>query len=610
LESIADGCVALDQLHSVRYCNPAFAAIWGQAVPELLGESVVAALPEFQASGCRRLCEQAQLHGRLQEGDARIGGRWYQVRAHPLADGVLVLMADVTPRRQAEDDLVDSALHLRLLLEEICAIRWVVNQDLAIMRMTGEGLGVLGPTENELVGRRLPDLFAAPDADALAVRMHRRALGGERVRYADDIGGRQYEISLEPTRDAEGRVVGVAGLAHDVTEHRRAETEHVRLQDQLHQAQKLESVAVLVGGVAHDFNNLLVGMLNGAELLLRELPEGSSLHGTAEMIRTAGLRARDVAQQMLVLVGKGRARRKPLDLNALLRENLPVLEAAFCGRVRVEAALADGLALVPADAGQMQQVVLNLLTNAAEALPLTGGTVSVATGVAAPNDPALAPAGEAPGQSYLFFEVADDGSGMAPEIQARIFEPYFTTKSTGHGLGLVAVQNIVRGLRGLIHCSSTPGRGTTFRVYLPSVPTARPQEQVEERDNSTPPAGEVLIVDDEPFVRDVVARMLHKGGYATRSAGSGSEALDAVREHPKIGLVVLDLKMPGMDGWETLRRLAEIRQELPAILTSGCAGDERPDEHDSRVVGFLPKPYVLETLLQLVRQGFERGGSS
>jgi two-component system, cell cycle sensor histidine kinase and response regulator CckA len=607
LEGMADGCVVLDQLRAVHYCNPAFAAIWGRSVAELLGGALTEALPDFQASGCQRLCDRAQLQSRLQEGDARIGDRWYQVRAHPLADGVLAFMTDVTPRRQAEDDAVNTALHLRLLLEQVCAIHWVVNKDLYILRMTGAGLGFLGLAENELVGGKLQDFFRTNDPDSLPVRMHRRALDGERVRYADDFAGRHYEVSLEPTRDAEGRVVGVAGLAHDVTEHRRTEAEHLRVQERLHQAEKLESLGVLVGGVAHDFNNLLVGMLNGAELLLRELPEASSLRGTAEMIRTAGLRARDVAQQMLVLVGKGRATRQPLDVNGLLQQNLPLLEVAFRERVQVQTAFHEGLPLVPADAGQMQQVVMNLLMNAAEALPPTGGTIRVSTGLTAREDPVLTTAPEAPADSYVFFEVADDGNGMAPEIQARIFEPFFTTKSTGHGLGLAAVKNIVRSLNGVIHLSSTPGRGTTFRIYLPSVQTARPEEQGEPNDDPAPPPGEILIVDDEPFVRDVVARMLHKAGYKTRAAGSGAEALDLARDHPEIGLVVLDLKMPGMDGWETLRRLAEIRPNLRAILTSGCAGDEQPDRDDPRVVGFLPKPYVIETLLQLVRQGFERG---
>jgi PAS domain S-box-containing protein len=608
LETMADACVALDQVQVVRYCNPAFAAIWNHALADLLGTTLTETLPEFRQSGCLRICERSQLQARVEEGDARISDRWFQVRAHPLPDGVVALMTDVTPRRQAEDDLVSTALHLRLLLEQVCALHWVVNKELHILRMSGAGLGILGLAENELVGRRLNELFQTTDSEALPIRMHRRALTGERVRYVHEFAGRRYEISLEPMRDGQGQVIGVAGLAHDMTEHDHAGMEQVRVQDQLNQNQKLQSLGVLVGGVAHDFNNLLVGMLNGAELLLRELPQGSPLLGTAEMIRTAGVRARDVARQMLVLVGKGAATPHPLNLNQLLQQNLSLLEPAFRGRVQVETTFHEGIAPVRADAGQMQQVVMNLLMNAAEALPATGGTIRVFTGIAAEDEPALAAATGRLPQPYVYLEIADNGAGMAPEIQARIFEPFFTTKSTGHGLGLAAVKNIVSSLDGVIRLTSTPGSGTTFRIYLPSVRAVPLQEQTEPHCGPASPTGEILIVDDEPFVRDVVTRMLHNAGYATQSAASGVEALDVIREHPAIALVVLDLVMPGMDGWETLRCIGEIRPSLKAILTSGCPADEQPQFQDPRIVGFLPKPYVMETLLQLVRKGTDPVG--
>jgi two-component system, cell cycle sensor histidine kinase and response regulator CckA len=500
LESIAEGCVVLDPMLVVRYCNPAFAAIWGRQLEELLGEPLTEVPPRFGGSTFLQLCDRALLHGRLHEGDAPVGERWFRVRVHPLADGVLALMADVTDER-------------------------------------------------------------------------------------------------------------------------RQRAEHGRLQERLHLEQKRESLDVLVGGVAHDFNNLLVGILNGSELLLRELPEGSPLRATADMVCKAGLRARDVARQMLVFVGKGRSVRQPFDFNLLVRENLPLLKSAFPERVHVEAVLHEGLPLILADAGQMQQVVMNLLINAAEALPPAGGTVRVTTGLVPPGDP-LTPAPLPPGEKgrgegegasadgratvpYVFLEVSDNGSGMTAEVQARIFQPFFTTKPGGHGLGLAAVRKIVRAHEGVIHLSSTPGDGTTIRACLPGIVPPPPAAAPAAADTASTP-GEVLIVDDEPFVRDVVSRMLRKAGLAAREAGSGPDALALVRDNPAIGVVVLDLRMPGMDGWETFRLLGAIRPDVRAILTSGCAGDDPPVSDDPRLIGFLPKPYVFEDLLRLVQQGLAR----
>ncbi len=490
LEALAEGCVVVDALLAVRYCNAAFASIWGHTAVDLLGASLTATLPGFTGSICHRLCERTLLDGRLQEGDAQLGDRWYQVRAHPVPDGVLLLLGDVTGRRRAEADLLETA------------------------------------------------------------RM-----------------------------------------------------EQARLQHRLHEAQKLESLDVLVGGVAHDLNNLLVGMLSGAELLVRDLPEGSALRPTADMICKAALRAREVARQMVVYARKGRSLRRPFDFNRLVGENLTLLQASLPERVRFEAVLHEGLPSVPADAAQMQQVVLNLLMNAAEALPATGGTVRVTTGVAADAEPGV-PAAAGTVAGYVFVEVADDGVGMTPEVQARIFEPFFTTKATGNGLGLAAVQNILLAHDGVIRLTTAPGTGTTFRIYLPIERQDRPPEPQAGQEPLAAPTGEVLVVDDEPHVCDIVQRMLHNAGFRCRAVSSGEAALALVRDHPEIHVVILDLKMPVMNGRETLGRLLEIRPQLKAILTSGCSVDQLPDRNDPRLVGFLPKPYAFEQLVMLVRQGF------
>jgi two-component system cell cycle sensor histidine kinase/response regulator CckA len=207
--------------------------------------------------------------------------------------------------------------------------------------------------------------------------------------------------------------------------------------------------------------------------------------------------------------------------------------------------------------------------------------------------------------SYVCVEIVDDGQGMTPDVQSRIFEPFFTTKSTGHGLGLAAVKNILRAHSGFVNVTSSVGQGTTFRIFLPNVqPESLPETPVAVAATSTAPR-QVLIVDDESHVLDVVSRMLRNAGYATQTAASGPKALALLSEQPKIGVVILDLKMPEMDGVETLRRLAEIRPDLRVIITSGCSGADDAAAKDPRVIGFLPKPYVLPTLVKMVQEALD-----
>jgi two-component system cell cycle sensor histidine kinase/response regulator CckA len=458
----------------------------------------------------------------------------------------------------------------------------------------------------ELTGEILPDVLPAFAPSKARLLCEQVLLQGHAREAEVRLGERRLLMRVHPVAD------GVFALLADVSPQQLADendpeqetvVEPSRLQESLRQAQKLESLGVLVGGVAHDFNNLLIGMLNGAELLLRELPPNSPLRGTADVIRKASLRARGVAQQLLVFVGKEQALRQTLDVNLLIRDTLSLLESAF-GNVAVETALAEDLPSIHADPAQMQQVVLNLLMNAAEALPTTGGTIRVATGL---KPSPLSPPQEQgargrsewdlPAGDYLFVEVADNGPGMSPEVQTRVFEPFFTTKPSGHGLGLATVKHIVRTANGAIRVNSVPGEGSSFCVYLPCPrPTA----------TATPAAGSVLIVDDEPFVRDVLSRLLAKAGFATRCASNGPEAIGQVREHPEIELVVLDLRMPGMDGWEALAAIRAVRPRMQAILSSGFADADLMKHGDARVVGFLPKPYVFADMLRLVQQGLAR----
>jgi PAS domain S-box-containing protein len=334
---------------------------------------------------------------------------------------------------------------------------------------------LLGAPAAALLGRPLAD-----DCDLFPSDLHRRALAGERVRYGPAHAGRHFAAVLEPLRDPAGRVAGVVGLAHDVTELHRATEEQRRLREQAWQAQRLESLGLLAGGLAHDFNNLLVGVLTAADLLRRDLPPGSGEHELAQIITRAAERAAGLSRQLLLYAGKGQPARRPLALNAAVEEGLALLAAAMPKSVTLVTALAPGLPPADADPGQLRQVITNLVHNAAEAVGTNPGRVRLATGVeekdeggrmkeegAVPPSSFLLPPSALAGR-YVYLEVSDDGCGVAADVLARICDPFFTTKGKGRSLGLSAVQGIVRGHGGGLRVVSVPGAGTTVRVLLPA----------------------------------------------------------------------------------------------------------------------------------------------
>jgi CheY-like chemotaxis protein len=370
----------------------------------------------------------------------------------------------------------------------------------------------------------------------------------------------------------------------------------------LRRAAKEESLTVLAGGVAHDFNNLLAAILGHASLALKQLPDGSPARRHVEKAASAVERAADLTRQMLAYSGRGHFVVRPTDLNALVRENLPLLEVAVPKSVRLEAALDADLPLVDADVGQLQQVLMNLVINAGEAIGERGGTVSVATGVrpVAASDRALWRASGhplAPGR-YVSLEVRDDGPGMDAETVDRIFEPFFTTKFTGRGLGLAAVLGVVRGHRGALSVHSVPGQGTIFRILL--APGGRAASADAPR--AAAPAGAklcVLLIDDEEIVRDMVGQVLEHKKIRVLSAENGAAGLAVFRErHERIDVVLLDLSMPGLSGEETFRRLRDVDPGVRVILSSGYDRDEARGRFGAGSPdGFIQKPYRPEQLL-------------
>jgi PAS domain S-box-containing protein len=415
-----------------------------------------------------------------------------------------------------------------------------------------------------------------------------------------------------PLRDADGEVIGVLGTYEDITAEKKAEERERRLEAQFQHAQKLESLGVLAGGIAHDFNNLLTGVLGHANLALAGMESDTPFRINLEGIRKAANRAADLCRQMLAYSGKGRFRVEPIDLSEVVREMGEILDVSVSKKASLRFDLADDLPAIEGDPAQVRQIVLNLITNASEAIGDQVGVIAVRTSLDEYDADYLAqthvddrlPAGE-----YVTLEVTDSGCGMDVEAHQRLFEPFFTTKFTGRGLGLAAVLGIVRSHRGAIDVRSAPGRGTRFRVLIPPGTRIATRGDVEEEPRELwSGSGTVLVVDDEEIVIDIARATLETAGLNVLTASDGIEALEVLdRQLPEIDCVLLDLTMPRMDGEEAFKEIREMDPNLPIVLTSGYNEQEVTQRFVGQdLAGFVQKPFELDMLLRAVGEAIDR----
>jgi len=399
-------------------------------------------------------------------------------------------------------------------------------------------------------------------------------------------------------------------LQAEIIERELAEEERRKVQVKLLHAQKLESLGVLSGGIAHDFNNLLVGILGNAGLALLELPPDSPARATLNDIETAALRAAELTRQLLAYAGKGQFVVGPVNLSLLVEEMANLLATAVSKNARLDLQLEGAIPPVEADATQLRQVVMNLITNASEAIGTASGTITVRTGMMDADRAWLADAqlgAGLPAGPYAFVEVQDDGHGMHPATQARIFDPFFTTKFTGRGLGLAAVLGIVRAHHGAIRVTSAPGRGTTIRIVFPA--GGEVDEAVRRRSDPAMAAfeertGTILVVDDEETVRNVARRILTSNGFSVRLASGGVEAMHILRQDPQaIDAVLLDLTMPDMSGIVTRQELQRIRPDVKVVFSSGYSQtDAFPVADGNAGLPFIQKPYRPADLVATIRR--------
>jgi signal transduction histidine kinase len=498
------------------------------------------------------------------------------------------------------DDNADVRDYVQRLLEPHYKVESVVNGKLALdsARSNPPDLILTDVMMPEMDGfELLQSLRGDPQTAAIPVILLSARAGEESKVEGMETGADDYLIKPFSARELLARVRAHIKMARL----------RKQMEERLREAAKFESLGILAGGIAHDFNNLLTGVLGNASLLA-ELETDSFNKAAAENIVEATERAAHLTRQMLAYAGKGRYVIERLDLSKQIPAIAELVAASVPKYVELHFDLTQN-AFIDADLGQLQQLVMNLVVNAAEAIRPPGGLIEVSTTIVTLAGSLVlnTVTGPLPEGRYVLLQVRDTGQGMDEDTKAKIFDPFFTTKFTGRGLGLAAVLGIVRAHRGGLKVTSAPGKGTTFQVLFPLAEAPDRCLAPSSPELQSEGAGTILVADDELVVRRTAKVGLEKSGYTVLLAENGLEAVKLfARESSRIAAVVLDVTMPVMDGREALTRLREIRSDIPVIASSGYSEATARQQFGDDIAGFLQKPYTVARLNEVVRQVLRR----
>jgi two-component system cell cycle sensor histidine kinase/response regulator CckA len=501
----------------------------------------------------------------------------------------------------------------------------VEHTDDAVVGLTPEGVitawnggaeRLFGYTAEEVLGEPATMLAdedgAGEQADVLArIRRGERGLSYETRRQRKDGTPVDVSLTVTPIRDQAGSVIGASAIARDVTAAKEAAERRRAVEERTHQAQRMESLGKLAGGVAHDFNNILAIIANYTDFVAEETADRPGVQADLTQVRTAVERATNLTRQLLTFTRAETVQPRDVDLNAALTEAHKMLERTIGEHINMLARPAPQPMTVHADPSQLQQVLLNLAINARDAMP-EGGTLVLEVNSATLGGDEVNMQPPLPAGTYARLLVSDTGEGMSPETAARVFEPFFTTKPQGKGtgLGLATVYGIVTEAGGSINVYSEPGIGTTFRIYLPLV--TAPTITAPAPPRQAPPDGNgrtVLVVEDEPALARVISRILTDGGYHVVTAANGPEALELDEQHP-CDVLLTDVIMPEMSGRRLAELLHERRPDLPVLYMSGYSngllGTTKVLDED---VAFIEKPFTGSDLLHRLGSAYERSRS-
>jgi PAS domain S-box-containing protein len=595
----------------VQTWNPGAERLYGYSAADMIGREMTILLPPDRSEEELFILERIARGERVDHFDTvrrRKDGRLINVSIaiSPIMgrDGSIIGASHVARDITAGVELELARARLAAIVES--SDDAIISKDLkGVVQSWNKGAERLyGYSTVEMIGRPM-SILLPPDRPDEEAEILERIARGERVdhfetaRMKKDGTPVEVSLSISPVYDKKGSVIAASHVARDITERRSLEVQRLH-------AQKLESLGVLAGGVAHDFNNLLTGILGNASLVMDDLEVANPNRQILGECVQAAERAAQLTRQLLAYAGKGRFVTEAINLSAQVREISALIQASISRKVQIRLELADGLPPIEADAGQLQQVVMNLIINGAEAIGENVGLVVCTTAVHTIDEAYIRTLGRegrqiTPGL-YVMLEVHDSGCGIDEAALQRIFEPFFTTKFTGRGLGLAAVSGIVQGHKGTIKVYSAPGKGSTFKVLFPALSDAKESTFEPKFHHSEGGQKTVLIVDDEAAVRSVARNTLQRRGYRTIEAADGREALEVYRQFAgEVSLVLLDLTMPYMNGEEVLRELKMITPSIKVLLSSGFNEVEAVQRFTGKgLAGFLQKPYSAAVLAETI----------
>ena len=547
--------------------------------------------------------------------------------------GIASQLATGIVNARSYERLQESEERYRLLADNVADVIWILDIDSLRMKYVSPSVQHLhGYTPEEVMADTI-DRFMTPESYERVVTVvaetTQQAAAGQidpqRFATTLELDLLNKHGSITPAEvtaglllDSSGAPTAVLGISRDLSDRKKTERERAAMQNRLQQAHKMESLGTMAGSIAHNFNNLLMVVLGNLELAQEDLKATTVAAGSIQRAINASKRAADLSNLMLTYVGQLKKESLPVDLSRLVRDELEKLDESKMPQISLELDLADPMPLVVADAGQMRQMVSGFITNAVEALGEDQGRIRIATGAMFCDATYLATTylkEDMPEGMYAYVEVSDTGSGMDPETLGKVFDPFFSTKFTGRGLGLAAVMGIIRSHYGAVKVSSQKGRGSTFTALFPIQGLSLAQDSAVPVDRPLDVEAEtVLLVDDEAMVVEVGSQFLDRLGYRVLTASSGQEALDIItQDTDPIDCLLLDFTMPGMDGLETVQRIKKIRPGLKIIVTSGYTRQQIEDRFAVVVHpdDFIHKPFdmkVLKAKLQRVLSPHDADG--
>ncbi|OPL18390.1 MAG: hypothetical protein AVO35_05985 [Candidatus Aegiribacteria sp. MLS_C] len=541
-----------------------------------------------------------------------------QVDLIPGTDMTVCSIVDISELKSVQARLRESVVKMETLLRTMPDMMFVLSGNGLYLDYWVDEESLLAIPADRIIGSSITELDITDEKKAeilgkIAITLETGTI--QSVEYELDISSRHrfFEARLSPYGTD-----SVIAVARDITGRREAERRRLELEARIQHTQKLESLGVLAGGIAHDFNNILMTILGNADLAIMSLPESSQARGFLSEIVSAASAASDLARQMLAYSGRSDFVVSPLDINSLVLEMTHMLEVSISKKAVLKFRLAEELPRIMADSAQIRQIIMNLITNASEAIGDRSGYISITTGAMHCDREYMSTTeltDEVPEDMYVYLEVADTGCGMDQSVRSQLFEPFFTTKYTGRGLGLSSVLGIVRGHRGAIKVYTEPGEGTTFKVLLPVLSSEHDLPGGPEGSSDGRVwrgSGTILFADDEDTVLAIGRKMLENMGFSVITAEDGRKAVDLFRENSGIiDMVILDLTMPHLSGDEAYREMRRIRQDIPVIVSSGFSQKDVMHRFaGKRLHGFIQKPYRAEDLAAVIRKVLEQESGS